>query len=148
MWLYRTSGDTKESIVIYEYQPDRKYERPKNFLGDFKVYIHSDGYEAYHGLSKDIIVCGCWSHARRKFDEALKSLKPSEQIGSKALAGKNYCDKLFEVEKKLVDCTAEERYEKRLKLSKPILEDFLTWLKNCNALPQSSLGKAVNYVLN
>jgi len=148
MWLYRTSGDTKESIVLYEYQPDRKYARPKNFLGDFKGYIHSDGYEAYHSLSKDIIVCGCWSHARRKFDEALKSLKPSEQIGSKALAGKNYCDKLFEVEKKLIDFNAEERYEKRLELSKTILEDFLTWLKNCNALPKSSLGKAVNYSIN
>jgi transposase len=148
MWLYRTSGDTDESIVLYEYQPDRKHDRAKEFLKDFKGYLMVDGYEAYHNLSKDIIVCGCLSHVRRKFDEALKSIATSEQIGSKALAGKNYCDRLFAEERKLADSTAEERYEKRLKLSKPILEEFLAWLKNCNALPQSALGKAVNYALN
>jgi len=27
MWLYRTSGDTNNPIVLYEYQPDRKAER-------------------------------------------------------------------------------------------------------------------------
>lgn len=148
MWIYRTSGNADESIVLYEYQPDRKHERAKEFLRGFKGYLMADGYEAYHNLPEDIIVCGCLSHARRKFDEALKSIKLSEQIGSKALAGKNYCDKLFAVEKKLAECTATERYESRLELSKPIWEDFLTWLKNCNALPQSALGKAVNYALN
>ena len=29
MWLYRTSGDTYRPIVLYEYQPDRKGERPR-----------------------------------------------------------------------------------------------------------------------
>ena len=32
MWLYRTSGDTDRPIVLYEYQPDRKVEHPKEFL--------------------------------------------------------------------------------------------------------------------
>lgn len=147
MWLYRSSGDTDNPIVLYEYQPDRSGQRPKDFLEGFKGYLHTDGYAGYHNLSKDIIVCGCWSHARRKFDEALKSIKPSEQIGSKALAGKTYCDKLFAIERSLADFNPSERYKKRLELSKPILEDFLTWLKKCNALPKTALGKAVHYTL-
>lgn len=65
----------KESIVIYEYQPDRKYDRPKAFLKDFKGYSNSHGYEAYHGLSAGVVICGCFAHARRKFDEAFKILK-------------------------------------------------------------------------
>ncbi|WP_395939494.1 IS66 family transposase [Clostridium sp. DJ247] len=148
MWLYRTSGDTEKPIVLYEYQPDRTGKRPKEFLEGFKGYLHTDGYGAYHSLSKNITVCGCWSHARRKFDEALKSMRPSEQIGSKALAGKNYCDKLFAIERDLANLTAEERYKKRQKLSKPILEDFLSWLKECKVLPKTALGKAVNYTLD
>lgn len=148
MWLYRTSGDTKAPIVLYEYQPDRGGRHPKEFLKGFKGFLHSDGYAAYHNLSKDITVCGCFSHSRRKFDEALKSISPSEQIGSSALAGKNYCDKLFAIEKKLAICTIEERYKKRQELSKPVLEDFLAWLKKSNALPKSALGKAVNYTLD
>lgn len=87
MWLYRTSGDTKNSIVLYEYQPDRRAKRPKEFLEGFKGYIHCDGYDGYHGLPEDMTICGCWAHARRKFDEVLKSIKPAEQIGTKALAG-------------------------------------------------------------
>jgi len=31
MWLYRTSGDTGNPIVLYEYQSDRKAEHPKAF---------------------------------------------------------------------------------------------------------------------
>ena len=147
MWLYRTSGDTEAPIVLYEYQPDRAGKRPKEFLEGFKGYLHTDGYAAYHNLSKDITVCGCFAHSRRKFDEALKSIKPSEQIGSSALQGKNYCDKLFVVEKNLATCTVEERYKKRQELSRPILEDFLTWLKKSDALPKSALGKAVQYTL-
>ena len=147
MWLYRTGDDGGPPIVLYEYQPDRKAERPKEFLKGFKGYLHTDGYDGYHNLQKDIIICGCWAHARRKFDEVLKSLKPSEHLGSKALAGKNYCDQLFSVERKLADSSYGERYEKRLELANPILDEFHTWLKSVNALPQSALGKAVNYTL-
>jgi transposase len=148
MWLYRTSGDTKKPIVLYEYQPDRSYKRPKEFLKDFKGFLHSDGYEAYHSLSKDITICGCFSHSRRKFDEALKSIPPSQQLGSKVLQGKSYCDKLFSIERQLDDLCFEERFEERKKRSKPILDKFFTWLKGCNALPKSALGKAVSYTLN
>lgn len=148
MWLYRTSGDTESHIVLYEYQPDRTAKRPKEFLEGFKGYLHTDGYSTYHTLSKDIIVCGCWSHARRKFDETLKSIKPSEHMGSSALEGKTYCDKLFAIEKKPADFAIEERHEKRQELANPIWEDFLAWLKKSDALPKSALGKAVYYSLS
>lgn len=148
MWLYRTSGDTDSAIVLYEYQPDRTAKRAKQFLEGFQGYLHVDGYAAYHNLSDDITVCGCWSHARRKFDEALKSIKPSECIGSQSLQGKTYCDKLFAIEKSLDKCTIEERYIKRQELSKPILKDFLAWLKTSDALPKTALGKAIHYALS
>jgi transposase len=148
MWLYRTSGDIDDAIVLYEYQPDRKYTRPENFLKGFRGYLHADGYEAYHKLPKDITICGCFSHCRRKFDEALKALAAREQIGSKALQGKNYCDKLFKIEQDIATLNVEDKFIKRQELSKPILDEFLSWLNNCNALPKSALGKAVTYALN
>ena len=74
MWLYRTSGDTDKPIVLYEYQPGRGGKHPKEFLAGYKVYLHSDDYAGYHDLGEDITVVGCWAHARRKFDEAVKSL--------------------------------------------------------------------------
>jgi hypothetical protein len=45
MWLYRTSGDTINPIVLYDYKPDRKAEHPKRFLKNFNGYLHADGYD-------------------------------------------------------------------------------------------------------
>jgi transposase len=45
MWLYRTSGDAKTPIVLYDYQPDRRGKRPKEFLNGFKGYLHTDGFQ-------------------------------------------------------------------------------------------------------
>lgn len=149
MWLYRTSGDALTPIVLYEYQPDRRGQHPKEFLSGFKGYIHTDGFSGYHsGLPEEIIVVGCWSHVRRKFDEALKGLAKQDQAGSLAQKGKRYCDRLFDIEKRLKDVPWEDRYDERQKQAKPVLAEFLSWLKSINPAPKSGLGKAVYYVLN
>jgi transposase len=148
MWLYRTSGDAKTQIVLYEYQPDRRGKRPKEFLAGFKGYIHTDGYSGYHSeLPEDMVIVGCWSHARRKFDEAIKGLAEKDREGSLAQKGKRYCDKLFKIEKVLKDVPYQDRYDERQKQAKPELDEFLSWLKSIRPAPKSALGKAVNYAL-
>ena len=87
MWLYRTSGDTDRHIVLYEYQPNRKADHPKEFLKDFSGYLHTDGYKGYHVLPEEIRVVGCWAHARRYFDEALKVLPAAQRNASQAHKG-------------------------------------------------------------
>jgi len=147
MWLYRTSGCATNAIVLYEYQPDRKKERPKVFLEGFTGYLHTDGYSAYHSLPENIRVVGCLTHARRKFDEALKALPEKDREGSLALMGKRYCDKLFALEGQFTGLTPEDRYDQRQEQAKPILEAFLSWLKSLN-VGKSALGKAVKYTLD
>jgi len=147
MWLYRTSGDSNHPIVLYDYQPDRKAKRPKEFLKDFKGYLHTDGYDGYHSLPEDIVIVGCWAHARRKFDEALKSISDEDRMKSNVLRGKRYCDKLFELERAFADLPHNERFLKRQELAKPVLDEFFTWLENLRELPKSPLGKAKHYAL-
>ena len=147
MWLYRTGSDCKFPIVLYEYQPDRRAKRPEEFLKTFKGYLHSDGYEAYHSLSPDIVVVGCFAHARRKFDEALKSLPQKERAGSNCAKGKDYCDRLFELERKFADLSHEERCNKRQEFSKPLLDEFFAWAKAHQHMTKTPLGKAVYYLL-
>ena len=148
MWLYRTGAEAPP-VVLYEYQTTRSSSHPKRFLNGFKGFLHCDGYQGYHNLSSDITIVGCLAHARRKFDECLKSLSKVEQVGSKAWEGLEFCNLLFEVESKLSESEAEERYQKRLELSKPILDAFLTWLKKMELIiaPKSALGKAVFYTI-
>lgn len=153
MWLYRTSGynqnnaKVKYPIVLYDYQPDRKTKRPADFLREFNGYLHTDGYEVYHGLPKGITVVGCWAHARRKFDEALKAVPERDREGSNILRGKRYCDKLFDLEREFADMTLEERFQKRQELSKPVVDEFFVWLNVLNAMPKTPIGVAAHYAL-
>ena len=147
MWLYRTSGGSERPMVLYDYQPDRKASRPKEYLEGFSGYLHADGYAGYHSLPESIVVVGCWAHARRKFDEALNSIPEKEREGSAALTGKRYCDKLFAIEKELEKLSPESRFEERQEQAKPVLDELLSWLKVQKAAPKSALGKAVYYTL-
>ena len=146
MWLYRTSGDTDKPIVLYEYQSGRGAKHPKEFLAGYKGYLHTDGYAGYHDLGEDITVVGCWAHARRKFDEAVKSLPKGKTKGSSASQGLAYCNLLFEIEQGLSEETAENRYEQRLKQAKPVLDAMFAWANTRTAAPKSALGKAFTYL--
>ena len=146
MWLYRTSGDTEQPIVMYEYRPDRKSENPEKFLSGFKGYLHTDGYVGYHSLPEEITVVGCWAHARRKFDEAMKALPKGKAKGSSAAQGLTYCNFLFELEQNWAALPPAERCEQRRKQAKPVLDVMLAWANSKTVAPKSLLGTAFNYL--
>lgn len=146
MWLYRTSADTNRHIVIFEYQPSRSSAHPKQFLKDFKGFLHTDGYAAYHTLP-EMTVVGCWVHMRRKFEEALKAIPSSEREASSANDAIRHIGLLFHLEDKWKNLAPKERQELRLQKSKPQAEAFLGWLQTLRVLPKTAMGKAVNYAL-
>ena len=144
MWLYRTSGDAVNPVILYEYQQTRAAIHPQTFLVGFKGYIHTDGYQAYHTLA-DVIIVGCWSHMRRKFEDALKVMPVADRRGSIAAKGEAYCNRLFDFERKYEGLESEERHRKRLTESKPVAEEFFSWANTIAALPKSKLGEALTY---
>lgn len=146
MWLYRTSGDAEKSIVLYEYQPDRKSSRPQEFLDGFSGYLHCDGYAGYHNLHENVRIVGCWAHARRKFDEAVKSLPKDKQKTGSAATGLAYCSKLFHIEKELADFSPEERQKQRLEQALPVVNALFAWAETRSVAPKSALGKALHYL--
>jgi len=146
MWLYRTSGDAKYPVVLYEYQPGRGQEYPKRFLTGFHGYLQTDGYSGYSGVA-DTIHVGCWAHARRKFEEARNAM-PKGKRSSTAEQGVAYCTKLFELEKTFQKLTPEQRKKKRLEQEKPVLDAMLAWANTRHAAPKSKLGIALTYLQN
>lgn len=149
MWLYRTGRDGPP-IILYDYQTTRASKHPKQFLKGFSGYLQTDGYIGYDNLTS-ITQVGCWAHARRKFTDALKALPP-ELKGKPVAASKGleYCNTLFKIEQELKDATPEWRFEQRLLRSKPILDDFYSWLRRMGqqTLPKSTFGVAIKYCLN
>lgn len=77
MWVYRPGRMYADrQIVLYEYQRTRNASHPREFLKDFSGVCVTDGYQVYHtieGEREDLRIAGCWSHARRRFDEAVKA---------------------------------------------------------------------------
>ncbi|MCR4442719.1 MAG: IS66 family transposase [Peptococcaceae bacterium] len=148
-WLYRTGRDGPP-IILYEYQTTRASKHPRRFLSGFKGYLHVDGYAGYNDLP-DITLVGCWAHARRKFDEALKALPDSKRsAGVAAKEGLEFCNRLFAIERDIKDAAPDERYKIRLVRSRPVLDAFLAWLKSQKpqVLPKSSFGQAIKYCLS
>jgi len=148
MWLYRSSGDTKRHMVLYEYQPSRSHAHPQRFLKNFKGYLHADGYSGYNNLPNGIIRIGCWTHMRRKWMDALKGIPTNQQGVSVAEEALKRIGYLFHLEEIWIKLTPEERHRRRLEESKPLAEEFYVWLSTLNALPKSAIGAAVHYALS
>ena len=146
-WIYRTSGCSKRNIAIYEYKETRNGEHPKAFLKDFKGLLHVDGYHVYHNLPTDITIIGCWSHARRYFENILKKQSHEQRKGSSAERGVAYINALFKLEREFADLSPEERLQKRLEKSKPVSDAFFEWAFGLGALPKVPLGEATGYAL-
>jgi hypothetical protein len=134
--------------VIYDYKPNRKADNPKKFLKNFKGYLHSDGYEAYHNLPENTTVVGCFAHVRRKFNDALKTIPESQRIVTAAFHGKHFCDCLFALEREFSKMTSDERYKARIEKLKPMMDEFFGWCRTSQVLPKSVVGRAVRYALD
>ena len=69
-------------------------------------------------------------------------------ISSKAIEGRNFCDKLFKLEREWIDLSSEQRLAKRQTESLSLFESFFAWIDQVKVLPASLLGKAITYARN
>ena len=149
MWLFRT-GREGPPIVLFNYQTTRASKHPVTFLCGFKGYLNTDGYAGYNNIP-NVINVACFVHAHRKFIDTIKAM-PKNTSGNPSAAeeGLAFCNELFEIERTLKEKTNEERYEERMKISKPVLDKFHVWLvyQKPRTTPKSNLGIAINYCLN
>ncbi|MBN2853722.1 MAG: IS66 family transposase [Clostridia bacterium] len=145
MWYYRTSGEARNQIVLYEYQPHRKYKNPERFLKSFTGYLHADGNEVYHNLADNVTVVGCWAHLKRKFFDAMITLPKDRPASSSAAKGVEYCDRLFHLERQFSELIHEERHRERERQAKPVVDEFFSWIGDLGSLPGTLLGKTASY---
>lgn len=149
MWLYK-SGDFGRKIALYEYQPSRSGKHPKNFLDGFSGFLQTDDYAGYNSV-ENVTRVGCFAHARRYYTDALKILPKEAKIESTyAYGALEYFKKMFYLESKWKDLSSEERQNKRNIELKPVLEAYLSWLKEVEpkVVKKSKLGQAIHYSLS
>jgi len=156
IWVQR-GGATDHPLILYEYDPSRSAEVPKRLFEGFEGVLQTDGYEGYGAIGREpgIVHVGCWAHARRKFTDALKGAGARRKKGAKrktkhsyAEAGLRFIQKLYAIERRAKDATAEERLRLRQSESLPIVAALRDWLDDAKhaVVPQSLTGKAVAYL--
>lgn len=143
MWVYRTGRMyTGRQIVLYEYQKTRNASHPREFLKHFSGVCVTDGYQVYHTIEaerEDLKVAGCWSHARRRFDEAVGALPKAKRKDSRAYLALTMIQAIYREEKLLKDLPSEERKTRRQLSVRPLVEAYFTWVKeNIPKVPQKS----------
>ncbi len=151
LWVQR-GGPPDHPILLYDYDPSRSQQVPIRLLNGFCGYLQTDGYEGYAKVcaEQDLVAVGCWAHARRKFDEALKAqqlLSPEKQKKSLAAVALAKIQVLYRIERDIRSLPREERRRIRTLRSKPLLKELRTWLDQHIPIvpPRSALGKAMNY---
>lgn len=150
MWLY-ASGRYSHPIRLYEYQRTHAGEYPLKFLAGFSGYLHVDGNGVYKKLP-GVRPSGCWAHARRKYADIIKILPPALQKNGNTPAhiGRNFCNKLFDIERDLKDATPDERHSARQLRSRKVLDEYRAWLDTMviETTKQNKLGEAIRYSIN
>ena len=144
MWVYRTVGrETSKPVVLFEYQPGRHGAYARDFLKGWNGILMTDAYTGYDQVA-GVTRAYCFAHARRYWFKAL----PKNPEGSKAKIGLDFCDKLFELERKWVDLRHEERRKMRNAEARPVLDEYFAWVESLDCLAGSNLGKAAEYSIN
>lgn len=154
IWVYRSGGiSSTHHIVLYEYQKTRNATHPIRFLKDYEGICVTDGYQVYHSAEKTlehVTIAGCWVHARRYFDEALKIIPKAVRSKSWGYLVMKQIQAIYREEGKLKDLKTEERLKQRQLVIKPLVDALFAYAKQ-HQVPvgtQGKLARAVTYLLN
>ena len=154
MWVYRSGHMYPDrQIILYEYQRTRNASHPRSFLKDYSGVCVTDGYQVYHTVEKeleDLTIAGCWVHARRRFDEALKTIPASTQKKSEAYIIMKQIQAIYREEGKLKELSSEERLKQRQVIIKPLVDALFVYLnqKEASVPSKGKLRDGFTYILN
>jgi transposase len=138
--------------VVFSWQTSRAAACLETIIpADFNGVIQCDGYSGYDAFARthpgDVQLAGCWAHTRRKFFDA------HEHAPRQAALILHLIQNLYRTEARLRQSRAgpKQRALARMIESRPVIErlrrTLLHWKSRKRFLPQSLMGKAIDYAL-
>lgn len=148
LWTLKAPGGD----AVFHWHTRRSAQALEKIIpADFRGTIGCDGYSVYQSRAENsggkVRLAACWAHVRRKFDEAKEASPRSAAI---ILL---HIQKLYLIEKRLRErkASAKLRLIERQNHSRHIIAkiglQLRSWKKNGTHLPQSNIGKAIDYTL-
>ena len=143
LWVVRA---VMKDLVFFHYDKGSRAQKVViELLHNYKGAVQTDGYGAYsiYENKKGVLLLGCWAHARRKYNEALKEDKAGAEYALEQIA------LLYGVESMADDqeLDYQRRAELRARLAYPIMCAFEKWIVNYmpKALPKGRMSQALTY---
>jgi transposase len=151
LWVYardqRGWAGPDPPAAYYIYEPDRRAERPREHLHNYKGILHVDGYAGFEQLAGngDVVLAACWAHARRKFYEIAKA--DGSPVAEEAL---QRIAEIYAVEAEVRGHSPGDRLNVRRARSHSLVEALHIWLEaQLPRLPRSGkLAEAIRYALS
>ena len=145
LWAYAAGAFEDTKAVVYDFCASRAGENAKVFLGNWRGSLVCDDFAGYkqllvHGVTE----VGCLAHARRKFFDLHTATK--SPVAQRAL---EYIAQVYEIERELKACSADERQRGRLERSKTLLDALHAWLllTRQKVTDGTATAKALDYSL-
>ena len=150
IWVQR-GGPPDSPLILYDYDPSRSQDVPLRLLEGYQGYLQTDGYVGYDpvGEKPGVIRVGCFAHARRKFNDAIKG-QSKKRKSTIAWRGVKFIQKLYKIERAYKDAEPDARYRARQDQAEPILTKMREWLDEVlpQVPPETLTGKALTYLDN
>jgi transposase len=146
---------TSTDAVAYTILESRSQEAARQVLDGYRGIVLADGYGAYDALARAgprFTLAHCWAHVRRKFVEA-EPHYPTPCGEVLTLIGQLYaaeraCPRLDgAMDEASRAAGLRLRATLRAEQSAPFIAEIRAWAYRQRALPESSLGKAIGYML-
>ncbi len=124
LWAYATGAFEDTKAVVYDFCASRAGENAKAFLGEWRGNLVCDGFSGYKQLvAQGVTEVGCLAHARRKFFDLHVGQK--SQVAQAAL---EQFGRVYEIEREVRVCSAEDRQRVRQERSRPLMDALHAWL--------------------
>jgi transposase len=148
MWAYRGAS---VGLNVFDFTVSRHRDGPQLFFADYEGTLLGDCWSGFEAISVAsggrIVRAACNAHARRKFENSIAY--PDERK-----LWLRWYRELYDIEDRGKELSPDQRLELRQTEAAPIWDDIASWLDEVNdrtsnvILPQSDLGKALQYVRN
>ena len=143
LWVIRA---VMKNLVFFHYDKGSRAQKVViELLHNYKGAVQTDGYGAYsiYENKKDVLLLGCWAHARRKYNEALKEDKAGAEYALEQIALIYGVESMADDQ----DLDYQQRAELRARLAYPIMCAFEKWIVKYmpKALPKGRMSQALTY---
>ena len=149
MWAYARGAFDPEPGVVFDFCLGRGGKYPSEFLKGWFGTLVVDAYAGYDGVLslEGRNTAFCYAHARRKFDELIKTAPNASPVAAEAIQRIAW---LYRIEADARELTCEERLQTRQERSKPLWDQLHLWLKlERTRVPDGgAIAKAIDYSLN